>query len=273
MPLPTIQLGASESRDQSSAQQDLSRPTAIQIYNQVAENARQELRRRAIPLFISGVAGGLMMGLTGLSVSILLASVGDTPGGRLIAFLLYPLGFMVVIIGRAQLFTENTLYPVALMLAERKHYIATLRLWAVVFPANVLGALLFSLLAAKSGALKPEYLHQLTGLGLEAMANTPAHIFWSGVMGGWIIALVAWLVSASHSITGSVMLIWTMTFVVGIGHFAHCIATSGEILSAVLAGDAGLGSYLLWLLFATAGNIAGGVTLVTILEYGQAKLE
>ena len=32
----------------------------------------------------------------------------------------YPIGFIVVILGRAQLFTENTLYPVALVLAEKK---------------------------------------------------------------------------------------------------------------------------------------------------------
>ena len=30
------------------------------------------------------------------------------------------------------------------------------------------------------------------------------------------------------------MLIWLLTFVVGLGGFAHCIATSGEILAAIL---------------------------------------
>jgi formate/nitrite transporter FocA (FNT family) len=93
------------------------------------------------------------------------------------------------------------------------------------------------------------------------------------VVGGWIIAMVAWLVSASHSITGSVMLIWMMTFIVGAGHFAHCVAGSGEILSSVLAGQVELGSFFRWLLPATAGNICGGVLLVTLLEYGQSKFE
>jgi formate-nitrite transporter family protein len=273
MALPTVKLGETSSKEPSSAQQDLSRPTANQIFNHVMESARGELRRNSVPLFISGVAGGLMMGLTGLGVSVLLATLGTSPSAQVLAFLLYPLGFTVVIIGRAQLFTENTLYPVALALAERRHYLATLRLWATVFPANVLGALLFALLAAKTGALRPDYLHALTNLGTEALANQPSHIFWSGVMGGWIIALVAWLVSGSHSVTGSVMLIWTMTFLVGLGHFAHCIATSGEILAAVLTGAATPVHYLLWLVVATAGNITGGVTLVTLLEYGQSKLE
>jgi formate/nitrite transporter FocA (FNT family) len=88
-------------------------------------------------------------------------------------------------------------------------------------------------------------------------------------MGGWIIATVAWLVSGSHSITGSVMIIWMLTFVVGLGNFAHCIATSGEILAAVLTGQAPWISYARWIFFAVAGNICGGVGMVTLLEYGQ----
>ena len=78
--------------------------------------------------------------------------------------------------------------------------------------------------------------------------------------------------SGSHSITGSVALIWSLTFIVGLGHFAHCIATSGEILAAVLSHKLAAGDYFRWLLPATLGNIVGGVTLVTLLEYGQSKL-
>ncbi|RRA49963.1 formate/nitrite transporter family protein [Acidipila sp. EB88] len=258
---------------EASTQQDLDRPTANQIYEQVALSGKRELERSNISLAISGLAGGLLMGLTGLSVAILMSMVGTTPAGRLCAMFFYPLGFMVVILGRSQLFTENTLYPVALMLSEKKHFFSTMRLWAVVFPSNVLGALLFALLAVKTGALRPEMLSALVKLGVEAVSITPSHAFWSGVVGGWIIATVAWLVTGSHSITGSVMLIWTMTFVVGIGHFSHCIASSGEILSSVLAHQVSVGSFFHWLLPATAGNICGGVLLVTLLEYGQSKLD
>ncbi|HEY0784820.1 MAG TPA: formate/nitrite transporter family protein [Acidobacteriaceae bacterium] len=273
MPLPVIQIGVRGEQDSGSAQRDLDRPTAKEIYDQVAQNARVELVRKAVPLAISGIAGGLLMGLTGLSVSILLSMIGKTPAGQVVSFFFYPLGFMVVILGRSQLFTENTLYPVALMLAERRHYLSTLRLWSIVYPANILGALLFALLAVKTGALRPEYVTELTRMGVEAQAVGASHAFWSGVVGGWIIASVAWLVSASHSITGSVMLIWSMTFIVGLGHFAHCIATSGEMLSAVLHGQLHFVQFFGWLLPATAGNVMGGVLLVTLLEYGQAKLQ
>ena len=273
MPLRKIRLPAEPSAEQSqSTQRDLDRPTAIQIYAQVALNGRRELARTNISLAISGLAGGLAMGLTGLSVSIVRATLGDSPVAQFIAFLLYPMGFMATILGRSQLFTENTLYPVALILDERRHVVSTLRLWGIVFSANVAGALVFAIICARTKALEPQFLTALAQLGANA-ANHPArHIFWSGVVGGWIIATVAWLVSGSHSITGSVALIWSLTFVVGLGHFAHCIATSGEILSAVLSHKLTAGDYLRWLLPATLGNIAGGVTLVTLLEYGQSRL-
>jgi formate-nitrite transporter family protein len=255
----------------ATSQTELDRPTADEIYEQVSRNARHELDRAALGLAISGLAGGMTMGLTALSTSIVIATLGPSPAARFIADLLYPIGFIAVILGRAQLFTENTLYPVALMLAERRHGWRTLRLWAIVFPSNVAGAFLFALLAVKTGALRPEFVAAMTHLGVEAAGVAATHVFWSGVIGGWIIALVAWLVSGSHSITGSVMLIGLLTFVVGLGGFAHCIATSGEILAAILDHQLAASRYFAWLAPATLGNICGGVLLVTLLEYGQVK--
>src|ERR1700678_3218689 len=264
-PNPEPQAGGSQ------GQTELDRPTADEIYEQVSRNARHELDRSVIGFLISGLAGGITMGLTALSTSIVIAQLGQSPAARFIADLLYPIGFIAVILGRAQLFTENTLYPVALMLAERRHAWKTLRLWAIVLLSNVLGAFLFALLAVRTGSLRPEFVAAMTRLGVQAAAVTSSHVFWSGVIGGWIIALVAWLVSGSHSITGSVMLIWLLTFVVGLGGFAHCIATSGEILAAILDHQLAVSRYFAWLAPATLGNICGGVLLVTLLEYGQVK--
>jgi formate/nitrite transporter FocA (FNT family) len=210
------------------------------------------------------------MGFSALGTAIGLALLGTSPTAHLLANMLYPLGFIVVILGRAQLFTENTLYPVALVLAEKREFWNTLRLWAIVLPCNILGALAFSALAARTPALEPRYVEALTQLGVQGLAHPPSALFWSGVIGGWMIALAAWLVSGSHSITGSVMLIWLLTFIVGAGNFAHCVASSCEILVAVLTGHASWWAYAQWLGPAVAGNICGGVVLVTILEYGQA---
>ena len=253
----------------ASAQKELSRPTAKEIYVEVAANARDELRRSALSLSISGFAGGMFMGLSGLGVAISTALLGSSAVSLFIAQMFYPLGFIVVILGRAQLFTENTLYPVALSFAERKHVAHTLRLWAIVLTANVAGACTFAFLVTRTPALKPEFLSELAHLGLESVQRTPGTIFWSAVIAGWVIAMVAWLVSASHSISGSVMVIWALTFLIGLGHFSHCIAGSAEVLTAVLTHQVAWSGYFHWLMLAAAGNVSGGVVIVTLLEYGQ----
>ncbi len=254
----------------STGQMDLDRPSAEQIYRQVARNAKEELKRSSISLAISGFTGGTFMGFSALGVGVVLAVLGSGPGAFLLSRMLYPLGFIVVIIGRSQLFTENTLYPVALVLAEKKQLWNTLRLWAIVLPSNLAGALAFAALISRTHALAPSFVQAIAHLGTDAVHVPLATVFWSGVVGGWIIATAAWMVSGSHSVTGSVVLIWLLTFVVGAGNFAHCIASSGEILTSVLTHQAALREYLRWLGPAVGGNICGGVLMVTLLEYGQA---
>ncbi len=257
--------------DQTTTEQSLRR-TAREIFQHVEDNAHEELRRSPQALAFSGFAGGLSMGLTGLGVASAMAALPDVPTRQFLAYLIYPIGFTAVIIGRAQLFTENTLYPVALILSERRHFIDTLRLWSVVFSFNVLGAIAFGALAVLTDALSPNIHQALIQLGILASQGGFGHIFWSGVIGGWIIALVAWMVTASHWTIGQIAVIWLLTFVVGIGHFAHCIASSGEIMAAVFAGQVSFVRYLQWLGTATAGNIVGGVLIVTLLNFGQVKV-
>ena len=267
-------MGFRRRRTPEPNQKHLERPSAHDIFEQVANNARQELGRSSVSLAISGLAGGIFMGLSALGNAIaiaLLTPSGQAPsqGTLFIGKMFYPLGFIVVILGRSQLFTENTLYPVALVLAEKNHFWNTMRLWAVVLSANVVGALAFALLATRTHAIQQPVAQALAQLGLEAGHQPAATIFWSGVMGGWIIATVAWLVSGSHSITGSVMIIWMLAFVVGLGNFAHSIATAGEVFSPILTGQAPWSTFPHWFLPAVAGNICGGVGMVTLLEYGQ----
>lgn len=252
--------------------EDSSRKSAEEIFERVAQSARDELARSTVGLMFSGFAGGIGMGLTGLAVALMISYLGDSPTAQLISFALYPVGFMVVIIGRAQLFTENTLFPVVLILDERKHVLNTLRLWAAVFCANVVGAIFVGWLLMKTGALSPNFADALAGLGLKAAEGHFTMIFAKGVIGGWLIALVAWLVSASHWTIGQLAIIWVLTFIVGAGHFSHCIASSAEIMAAVLSGHLNFGNYFQWLLPATLGNIVGGVAIVSLLNYGQVRI-
>jgi formate/nitrite transporter FocA (FNT family) len=254
------------------AMEESKRRNAEQILEQVLENGREELARPTAGLLFSGFAGGISMGLTGLGVALAISYLGDGPIQEFFSFFFYPIGFIVVIIGRAQLFTENTLFPVVLALDERGHVLKTLRLWAAVFVSNVAGAVFFGWLIMKTGALPHNFADAFAGLGLKAAAGHFTLIFAKAVIGGWLIALVAWMVSASHWTIGQIAVIWMLTFIVGAGHFSHCIASSAEIIGAVLSGHLQFSNYFQWLLPATLGNIVGGVAIVSLLNYGQVRI-
>src|ERR1041384_6033306 len=179
-------------------EQDSTRRSAEQILEGVIENGRDELSRSTLGLMFSGFGGGISMGLTGLAVALAISYLGKGPVQEFVSFFFYPIGFIVVIIGRAQLFTENTLFPVVLVLDERKHVLNTLRLWAAVFVSNVAGAVFFGWLVIKTGALPANFADSLAGLGVHAAAGHFTQIFAKAIIGGWMIALVAWMVSASH---------------------------------------------------------------------------
>ncbi|MFL5354384.1 formate/nitrite transporter family protein [Archangium sp.] len=247
------------------------RLTAQEIYEHAVQAGRDELERPAGHLAFSGLAGGFVMGLSGLGVALVRSYLGDGELAKLASFVLYPAGFVAVIIGRAQLFTENTLFPVLVVLRSPSRLGRMFQLWGVVLASNLVGALLFSLLVSHTGALKPGVLERLGALGREATEHSTSELFWGAVVGGWLIALVAWLVSASHSTFGQLALIWFFTFIVGAGLFTHSIAGSSELMVAALRGELPVSECLRWLLAAVLGNAVGGVGLVSLLNYGQVE--
>jgi formate/nitrite transporter FocA (FNT family) len=176
-----------------------------------------------------------------------------------------------VILGRAQLFTENTLYPVVLVLEDRRHLLPTARLWAVVLAANLAGALVFALLAVETGAISADFQSELVGLGEKALAGGFWPNFWSGIFAGWIIALIAWLVEASDAAIGRFVVIATFAFTVGLCSFDHAIASAAETFCAMVAGAAGVGHVAWWACAVILGNIIGGVFIVTVLNTGQVR--
>ena len=252
--------------------QETTRKSAQEIFDVVLDNARDELSRATLVLLFSGFGGGICMGLTGLGVALVLSYLGNGPVQEFISFTLYPTGFIVVIISRAQLFTENTLYPVVLVIDERKHVLNSLRLWGAVFSSNVLGAIFFGWLVMKTGALPANFADALAGLGVHAAEGHFTLIFAKAVLGGWLIALVAWCVAGSHWTIAQMAITWLLTFIVGAGHFSHCIASSAEIIAAIMSGHLHFADYFRWLVPCTLGNIVGGVAMVSVLNYGQVRI-
>jgi formate-nitrite transporter family protein len=249
-----------------------SRPSAHDIYTRVRQDAEDELSRPHSSLAFSGLFAGFTIGATPLAAALAAAALGSGAGTSFISALVYPIGFIAVIVGRAQLFTENTLYPVVLSFHRHSAVVPTLRLWAIVFTTNLLGSVAFALLAVKSGALDGATSHELTATG-SAAVGAFTDVFWRAVIAGWLLALIAWLVESTENAIAQVSMIWLLAFIVGLGAFDHCVATTVEVAGSLIHGGTAFGEALGWLATATLGNVIGGVLIVSLLNYGQVRAE
>jgi formate/nitrite transporter FocA (FNT family) len=242
---------------------------ARQILNSIVEDGRNELDRASVGLAFSGFAGGLNISFAALAVASVAAITGHI-GMTAMAF--YPIGFIIVILGKAQLFTTNTVTPVTVALTEPRQIPNMLRLWAVVFIFNLLGSLVFAVAIVHGNVLEPDALKLL----LAEVAQKLNYGFWSilirGVVGGWLVALTPWLIAASRDTVSQILFIWAVTFLIPVSGLTHCIAGSSEVLMSVFAHKISWIDYFgTFLLPTTLGNIIGGVFLVALLNYGQVK--
>jgi formate/nitrite transporter FocA (FNT family) len=247
-----------------------SAPRGAVVYKAVRKEGEDELERSSQALMWSALAAGLSMGFSFLTQAMLQAHLPDKEWRPLLTSFGYSVGFLIVVLGRQQLFTENTLTVILPLLTRRDG--RTLknvgRLWSVVFLANIAGAFLFALAAAKTEAVDRETFDAMRTLAEHALSGTFATTLLRGIYAGWLIALMVWLLPFAE--TARVWVIIIITYVVGLAHFSHIIAGAVEAFFAVLIGSAGVGELVMgFVVPALLGNIIGGVSLVAAINHAQ----
>ena len=247
-------------------------PSATVVHDTIFKEAESELDRSSTALFWSGFAAGLTMGLSMITEGILHAYLPEADWEPLISNFGYSIGFLAIILARQQLFTENTLTPILPLLHRKdlKTFKNVLRLWSVVLIANLLGIFIISLISAKTTAFEPEVREAFLELGKKAMEPSFFTILLRGILAGWLIALMVWLLPFAE--TARVWVIIIITWLVGIAELSHVIAGSAEtFVLAFSESDSWanvLGGYLLPSLI---GNVLGGVILVAVLNHAQVS--
>ena len=245
-------------------------PSAHVIHEAIRAEAEGELERPPAALAWSGLAAGLSMGFSFVAEGLLHAHLPDAVWTPLVSSFGYTVGFLIVIIGRQQLFTENTLTPILPLLHEKNAETLwrVLRLWAVVLVTNLLGALAMAWVLGATEVFSAEVHHSFETIGREAIAAPFWPMLVGGIFAGWLIALMVWLIPFAES--AHIWVVILIAYVVGLGGFAHIIAGSVESLYLVTTGVISAGTYFARF-FAPAliGNIIGGVLLVAILNHAQ----
>jgi formate/nitrite transporter FocA (FNT family) len=250
--------------------EEKSAPSAHVVYEAIRMEGRHELERKTSSLAWSGLAAGLSMGFSFVTMAILHHHLPNTAWRPLVSTLGYCIGFLIVILGRQQLFTENTL-TVILPLLTRKtmsDLMKVAHLWTVVLVANLLGGLVFAWVTAKSGAFDSDLHRSFDELANDAMSHPFGVTILRGIFAGWLIALMVWLLPAAE--TARIWVIVILTWVVGVFHFPHVIAGAAETFYLAITGLRSWGEVLGgFIVPALIGNTIGGVTLVAALAHAQ----
>ncbi|BCA29125.1 formate/nitrite transporter family protein [Metapseudomonas otitidis] len=247
-------------------------PRAAVLHEIIRTQGDQELERKAAALWWSALAAGLTMGLSLMAMGLLHARLPDSPSSQVIASLGYSAGFLAVILARQQLFTENTLTAVLPVMSQPTlHNLGRLlRLWGVVLAGNLAGTLLVAWvmlhLPIFDGATDRAFLD----IGRKVMENDNGQMFAKGIVSGWMIATLVWMIPSQES--AKPLLIILVTYLMALGDFTHIVVGSAEVSYLVFAGH--LDWVAFWLDFAgptLAGNIVGGSLIFALISHAQVR--
>jgi formate/nitrite transporter FocA (FNT family) len=255
--------------------EELAAPRAIVLHEVVRRQGEEELNRPPGSLFWSGLAGGVTITTSVIAEAALHHKLPPgMPGREMIADLGYSLGFLMVILGRMQLFTEQTIVTVLPNMAEPswRRLRLTLRLWLIVFLANMAGTC--------AAAAMNFYLHLVDQSLMAAMLEvsgallrkTPLEMLLQGIPAGFLIASVAWIRAGASS--GEFWIVLALTYAIALGDFTHVVAGSAEAFLLMFSGQIGIGHAVGGIILPSlVGNVIGGTGLFALLAHAQVRQE
>jgi formate/nitrite transporter FocA (FNT family) len=250
--------------------QQRSSTTAHVVHEAVRQEGEHELQRTSTALAWSGLAAGLSMGFSLMIEGELHAHLPDKSWSEIISKAGYSAGFVIVILGRQQLFTENTLTPILPLLHRRDRATAlnVVRLWTIVLLANLVGALAVAAVLRCTPAF-PEYIKEVfDGVSRDSVNARFSLVLLRGIFAGWLLALLVWVLPfAEHA---RLFVIVGFTWMIGMCGFSHVVARSVEAFFLALGGAVSWQHALMGFIApALIGNVIGGVSLVTAVNHAQ----
>ncbi|MDS0297409.1 formate/nitrite transporter family protein [Halogeometricum sp. S1BR25-6] len=238
------------------------------------EHGLNELQRPSGGLFLSALSAGLDIGFGPL----LMATVATTAAGTwsdvtssIVLANLYAIGFIFVVLGRSELFTEHTTLAVVPVLNGDASVKQLGRLWGIIYAGNIVGAVAFSLIAVtvapSFGIVDPS---AFVDIALKLVDHPPEAKFAAAILAGWLMGLLSWLVSAAQETISRTFFVWLVATTIGIAHLPHCIAGIVEVLPAMIfSPKIGLATFAEFMAVSTVGNAIGGSVFVALLKYGH----
>jgi len=257
----------------------MDRPKDVsEILDEQIDTGLKEFKRSNSGLFISAFAGGLEIGFSLLFMSTIFTMFHEHLSSEAMQFglaLCYPIGFIFVIIGRSELYTEHTALAILPVFDGSVRPKDLFVLWGLVYFGNLIGGYLFSLMVAHVGPIigfiKPEAFYHIA----HELVDYDWHvILLSALLAGWMMGLLGWLVTSSQETISRIIVIILVTFIIGLAGLHHCIVGSIEVFSGWISSpDISFSDYLKFQIWATIGNTIGGAVFVAVLKYSHASVK
>ncbi len=274
-----------EEREDSEVSDALSRSESREVEKRKAGSSRvvhevirlqgdDELDRPGMSLALSGLAAGAAITASVFAEAAINMRLDNSPAADLFAGFGYSVGFIIVVMGRLQLFTETTITAVLPLTNNptRRNLMRLCKLWAIVLIANLIGTAIVAAGIASGKIASPEMLAEIRLMADHVLAPGGVGTLWHGIPAGFLVAGIAWLLPSARGSELWVILI--ITWLIAVGGFAHVIASSTEVWVALFLGDIGLATaFGGFLVPALVGNILGGTCLFALLAHGQVTAE
>ena len=262
------------SSDNGEQSNDDTQKSYRQILAEEIEEGLHELRRPSSGVILSGLSAGMDIGFGPLLMAVVLSHSGSATSPliqNVVVASAYSLGFMFVILGRSDLFTEHTVLAILPVFDGRASPLDLGRIWGLVYVGNLVGCVVF---VALTFVVAPGLDVVDPGTFPEIANILVGYSWWmtflGAVLAGWLMGLLSWLVVAARDTIGTIVVIWAVAGAIGFAHLPHSIAGSVEVLYGVLgSADITFLDYLSFLLWSTLGNVVGGVVFVGLLKYSH----
>ncbi|HEM6715845.1 TPA: formate/nitrite transporter family protein [Citrobacter koseri] len=245
---------------------------AMAIHEHIRQDGEKELERDAMALLWSAIAAGLSMGASLLAKGIFHVQLDGVPGSFLLENLGYTVGFIIVIMARQQLFTENTVTAVLPVMQNPTMGNAGLlmRLWSVVLLGNVVGTGIAAWAFEYMPIFDEETRDAFVKIGMDVMKNSPGEMFANAIISGWIIATMVWMFPAAGA--AKIVVIILMTWLIALADTTHIVVGSVEILYLVFNGTLHWSDFFWPFALPTlAGNICGGTFIFALMSHAQIR--
>lgn len=249
-------------------------PRAAVLHEIIRTQGDKELERSVAALWWSALAAGLTMGLSLMAMGLLNSRLPDGEGFKVIASFGYCAGFLAVILARQQLFTENTLTAVLPIMSKPTlgNFGRLFRLWGVVLVGNLVGTLLVAYVMLHLPIFDRKTDLAFLDIGRKIMENDASQMFAKGIISGWMIATMVWMIPSMES--AKMWIIILITYFMALGDFTHIVVGSVDVSYLVFAGELSWKDF--WLVFAgptLAGNIIGGSFIFALISHAQVRSE